>query len=156
MSYKYLRFAIWNLLVVIVLVSCGMQPQSPETVDIKLTEFGIESSITTFEVGKAYRFVITNTGALNHEFTIMPPMPTPPMEMEGHDMENMPGAILHIADEQLAPGVTITMEFTFTEPASLGAIEFACHLPGHYEGGMNTSISVNAYLSDKEGTYEKT
>lgn len=74
----------------------------------------------------------------------MPPMTTPPIEMEGHNMEDMMGAVLHIGEDQLTPGATITVELTFTEPTSFGAFEFACHLPGHYEGGMNTPISVDA------------
>jgi uncharacterized cupredoxin-like copper-binding protein len=141
MLFKVLRFVY--VLIILALVSCSAQPQAPETVEITLTEFSIESDVTTFEVGKPYRFIITNAGTLNHEFTIMPPMLTPPMKMEGHSMEEMTGAALHISEDQLTPGAAVTVEFTFSEPSSLGVVEFACHLPGHYESGMFAPISVN-------------
>jgi uncharacterized cupredoxin-like copper-binding protein len=141
MPLKVLRFAY--MVIVLALVSCGAQPRAPETVEITLTEFSIESPVTTFEAGKPYRFIITNAGALNHEFTVMPPMMTAPVEMEGHSMEDMLGAVLHIGEDQLVLGATVTVDFTFTEPTSLGDLEFACHLPGHYEGGMFAPISVN-------------
>jgi len=141
MPLKVLRFAY--MVIVLALVSCGAQPQAPETVEITLTEFSIESPVTTFEAGKPYRFIITNAGALNHEFTVMPPMMTAPVEMEGHSMEDMLGAVLHIGEDQLVLGATVNVDFTFTEPTSLGDLEFACHLPGHYEGGMFAPISVN-------------
>lgn len=127
----------------LVLTACKAGPQSPENVEITLPEFGIQSPLTTFKVGKPYRFVINNAGALSHEFTIMPPMMFPPMEMEGHSMDDMMGAVLHIGEDKLTPGARVTVEFSFTEPASIGAVEFACHLPGHYDGGMFTPISVN-------------
>ncbi len=141
MPLKVLRFAY--MVIVLGLVSCGAQPQAPETVETTLTEFSIESPVTTFEAGKPYRFIITNAGALNHDFTVMPPMMTAPVEMEGHSMENMTGTVLHIGEDQLTPGAAVTVEFTFSEPSSLGLVEFACHLPGHYEGGMFAPISVN-------------
>ena len=142
MLVKVLRFAY--VVIILALVSCSAQPQAPETVEITLTEFSIESPVTTFEAGKPYRFIITNAGALNHEFTVMPPMMTAPVEMEGHSMEDMAGAVLHISEDQLTPGAAVTMEFTFSEPSSSGVVEFACHLPGHYEGGMYMAITVDA------------
>jgi len=36
-------------------------------------EFGIESSVTNFEVGVPYHFEVTNEGSVNHEIMIMPP-----------------------------------------------------------------------------------
>lgn len=142
---KRIPYVLFFAMAALVFSACSAPPQTPETVEITLTEFGIQSPVTDFEVGKHYRFVITNSGALSHEFTIMPPMPTPPtsMEMEGHDMGGMQGALLHVGEDQLTPGAIVTVEFTFSEPTSLGVIEFACHLPAHYEAGMFTSISVN-------------
>lgn len=33
-------------------------------------------------------------------------------------------------------------EYIFTNPAQAGTLEFACHLPGHYEAGMKLAIVV--------------
>ncbi len=151
MRSTILKIAISSLLGALILSACGSNLQEPETVEISLTEFRIQSSLTTFEAGKPYRFVITNYGSIDHEFTIMPPMPAAPIatdmgmgEMPGMDHNNMPGAILHVEQEQLSAGATVTIEFTFAQSASLGLIEFACHLPGHYEAGMLVPISVNS------------
>lgn len=146
-----MRFA--SLLVVafsVVLSACGAQPTVPEVVEISLTEFGIQSTLTEFKIGQPYRFVITNEGALNHEFTIMPPgtLGDMGMDMEGHDMgdmdHNMAGAILHVGQDQLTPGAFVTVEFTFTQTSEFGEVEFACHLPGHYEAGMFAPITIQS------------
>jgi uncharacterized cupredoxin-like copper-binding protein len=128
----------------LLVASCS--PAGPQKVEVRLSEFAIQSSLTNFEAGKTYEFVITNAGALKHEFTIMPPGSG--MVMEGHDMgdtgHNMEGAILHIGEDQLTPGATITVQFTFEENATTGNLEFACHLPEHYEGGMFTTITIGS------------
>jgi uncharacterized cupredoxin-like copper-binding protein len=144
MSRNFVVRLLFALVSVVVLSACGQK--TPQTVEITLTEFGIETPITTFQAGQPYKFVIRNAGALNHEFTIMPPMASPPtdMHMEGHSMEHMTGAMVHIGEDELTPGATVTLEFTFSEPTSAGEIEFACHLPGHYEGGMVTPIRVES------------
>lgn len=77
------------------------------------------------------------------------------MVMEGHDMgdmghimedmgHNMEGAVLHVGEAQLTPGATVTVEFTFEQNATFESLEFACHLEGHYEGGMFTPITINS------------
>lgn len=113
-------------------------------IEISLTEFGIESSTSSFEVGQKYTFVITNEGALPHEFSISEPVGD--MGRAGHEMgeanHDMSMALLHIGEDELAPGSTMTIEFTFTKAAD--NLEFACHLPGHYEAGMFTAISIGA------------
>ena len=123
--------------VLTVLAGCG--PQAPETVEVTLTDFGIEASISTFRVGQPYQFVITNEGTLNHEFVIMRPLTEDEMAMPGHGMEE---ALLEVTEEELPPGATVTVEYTFTEPMSPGSVEFACHLSGHYEAGMRMPMTV--------------
>jgi uncharacterized cupredoxin-like copper-binding protein len=127
----------------LLLVACS--PSGPQTVEITLNEFGILSSQTDFEVGQTYQFSITNMGALNHEFTIMPAGVS--MMMDGHGMDmghNMEGAFVHVVEDQLGPGASMTIEFTFSEEYAAGELEFACHLAGHYEAGMFAPITVNS------------
>lgn len=119
------------------LAGCG--PQAPETVEVTLTDFGIESSTSTFRVGQPYQFVITNEGTLNHEFVIMRPLTEGEMGMPGHGMEE---ALVEVTEDELPPGATVTVEYTFTEPMSAGSVEFACHLSGHYEAGMRMPLTV--------------
>jgi uncharacterized cupredoxin-like copper-binding protein len=134
--------ALLVILGALLLSACGSN--NSEKVEVSLTEFGIESSTTTFEAGQRYVFEIINEGALAHEFTVSEPLRD--MGMADHEMggadHDMSMALLHIGEDELAPGSTVTIEFTFTNAAD--GLEFACHLTGHYEAGMFTPITVGA------------
>lgn len=129
------------VVIVLLLTACGSKGKSTE-VKITLTEFGIETSQTAFEVGVPYHFVVTNNGAVEHEMMVMPPLTEDQMGMgmSMNQMDDMALAMVEAAD--LQPGKTASFDYTFTEPAPAGTIEFACHTPGHYESGMKLPITV--------------
>lgn len=120
--------------------ACASQPTGAQVVPIELAEFAIHSPITAFKVGTPYRFVIKNVGAVDHEFVLT-------TQGEQHHMDEMGDASgedsmnggLHVSQDQLTPGATITVEFTFDQ---VGDFQFGCYIPGHYEAGMFTQISV--------------
>ena len=126
------------------LAACGSSssstnPDGSVNVNVTLTDFGIESSLNTFEVGIPYHFIITNKGAINHELMIMvPTMAGSEMAME--EMDKM--ALAFVEEDELPPGATQTLDYTFTDSASAGSLEFACHTVGHYEAGMISPITV--------------
>jgi len=124
---------------VLFLAACGAQSNSNE-VTITLTDFGIESSKDSFEVGVPYHFVITNNGVINHEIMIMAPLTEDQMMMDMEQMDEM--ALAMIEEDELTPGTTKTLDYTFTEPAPAGDLEIACHVEGHYEAGMKLPITV--------------
>ncbi|HKI54583.1 MAG TPA: hypothetical protein VJ987_10700 [Anaerolineales bacterium] len=124
----------------LLLVACGGGGSNEVT--ITLTDFGIESSRTSFEVGVPYHFIITNEGAINHEMMIMAPLTEDQMMMD-MDMEQMDAmALAMIEEDELTPGTTRTLDYTFTEPAPDGSLEFSCHVEGHYVAGMKLPITV--------------
>lgn len=124
----------------LLLTACGGQKATE--VRITLTEFGTESSITDFKVGVPYHFVVTNEGTVNHEIMIMPPLMADQMGMS-MDMGALDNtALAMIPADELTSGATKSFDYTFTEPASAGSLEFACHTPGHYEAGMKLPITV--------------
>jgi len=134
---------LFGVLVVAVLflAACGAQSNSSE-VNITLTDFGIESSRTSFEAGVPYHFTVTNKGAIEHEIMLMAPL-TDDQMMMNMDMEEMDAmALAHIEAEELQPGKTAEMDYTFTDPAPAGTLEFSCHIEGHYEAGMKLPITV--------------
>ena len=135
----------------LILSACGSA--EPVTVEVTLTEFGIESSLSTFEPGQTYRFVITNEGALPHEFVITEPLmegaehddSMEDAEAEAHDDEkemSHEGVLLEVGEDELPVGATVTVEVTFPDEAPEEALEFACHISGHYEGGMHAPITI--------------
>jgi len=140
MSFNKKLFSIL-ILTVLLLTACGAQGNSNE-VKITLTDFGIESSRTTFDAGVPYHFVVTNEGQVEHEIMLMAPMTEEQMSMN-MDMEEMDAmALAHIEAEELQPGTTAEMDYTFTAPAPAGTLEFSCHIAGHYEAGMKLPITV--------------
>jgi len=125
----------------LLLTACGpsKNPDGSVNVEVTLTDFGIESTLDAFEVGVPYHFIITNEGAINHELMIMEPM-MPGMEMSMEEMDAM--ALAYVEEDELPPGATQTLDYTFTEPAPAGSLELDCHIEGHYEAGMVLPITV--------------
>jgi uncharacterized cupredoxin-like copper-binding protein len=115
---------------VFLLAACGgaAAPAKPVDVQINLSEFKVESSLTTFSINVPYHFTIKNTGKVAHDWMIMPP---------GSLDESK--ALIIVEDEDLPPGAIIIRDFTFTQA---GNFEFACHVVGHYEAGMKEPITV--------------
>ena len=125
----------------LLLTACGGQQKVTE-VQITVKEFGIESSLTDFQVGVPYHFVVTNAGTVNHEIMIMPPLTKDQMGM-GMDMGTMDQmALAMISADNLTPGATQSFDLTFKDAASAGTLEFACHTHGHYEANMKLPITV--------------
>lgn len=129
------------VVVALALGGCASAPPAASStvqVQVRLSEFKIESSLTTFSKGVPYHFVITNAGQVPHELYILPPMSDEGMSMEEIDKTALTG----ISANDLLPGTTKTLDFTFTDAASPGKLEFACHVPGHYAAGMRASVVV--------------
>lgn len=128
----------------LILSACGASgsstnPDGSVNVNITLTDFGIESSLAKFEAGVPYHFIITNEGQVNHELMIMEPMMAG-MEMSMEEMDKL--ALAFVEEDELSPGTTQTLDYTFMQPATAGSLEFSCHTPGHYEAGMKFPITV--------------
>jgi glucose/arabinose dehydrogenase/uncharacterized cupredoxin-like copper-binding protein len=105
-----------------------------EAVAVEEAEYYVKPAQTTFAVGQPYTFTVTNAGNDAHEFVIEPAGEVDePLEGEvnGKDVES--------EIEDIAPGQTKTLTWTFAEP---GRYQFACHLPGHFESGMVVEVEV--------------
>lgn len=135
----------WTLPILVLLVAglvlsaCSGSSGSKKAVDVTvtLTDFKFESSLTTFEQGVPYHFIVTNKGSVEHELAIMPPT------TDATDSEaNEKAELAVIEADSLQPGATATLDYTFTQAYPEGTLEFACHVPGHYEAGMHLPIVV--------------
>lgn len=62
------------------------------------------------------------------------------MAMDMGELDEQALAMIEASD--MPAGTTATFDYTFTEAAPDGALEFACHRPGHYEAGMKCPIVV--------------
>ena len=124
--------------------ACGpsTNPDGTINVNVSLTDFGIDSSVISFEAGQTYRFTITNDGAIPHEFVIAKPLDEHGDDGHGDDSEMVhEGLIVEVEEDELPPGATVVIDVTFPDHVD-GEVEFACHTEGHYEAGMRSPITV--------------
>jgi uncharacterized cupredoxin-like copper-binding protein len=124
----------------IALVSCSRSTATSSgsvTVQVTLTDFKIQSSLTTFKVGVPYHFVVTNNGPAVHEI-----MAGPIAKATASEDERDAAKLFEVSE--LETGKSGTADYTFTQPYPAGVMEFACHVPGHYESGMRLDFTVTA------------
>ncbi len=122
-SHRFWILLMAALFGTVLLSACGgggTATPTPEPLEIKMdaSEFRFDPNTITAKVGQPVRVLVTNTGALEHTFTI-------------NDLG---------VDEPTPIGQTITVEFT---PTKSGTFELICTVPGHKEAGMVGTVVVN-------------
>lgn len=114
-------------------------PASAATrIEVTLTDaFRIEPAEVTVPAGVPVTFVVTNSGALEHEFYLGDEEAQAEHEQEMQAM----GGMVHDEPEGIAvePGDTKELTYTF---ASAGDTLAGCHVAGHYLAGMKATIKV--------------
>ncbi|BCL74592.1 copper oxidase [Jeongeupia sp. HS-3] len=103
-------------------------------------KFEFDPAVGTIKKGETIRFIVSNPGQIAHEFAI-----GDAASQRAHAlmMQKMPG-MKHDADPStvsLAAGETKTLIWKFDKAAS-GGIVLACHIPGHYEAGMQAKAAL--------------
>jgi uncharacterized cupredoxin-like copper-binding protein len=98
-------------------------------------DYYIRPELSTFQVGQTYIFAIANEGPDIHEFVIEPAGSEEEAALEAE----VNGEEQEAEVEDLAPGTSAELEWTFTEP---GDFQFACHLEDHFQAGMVVEIEV--------------
>jgi uncharacterized cupredoxin-like copper-binding protein len=105
---------------------------------VRLTDtLRMEPASMTVPAGVPVTFVVTNAGAIDHEFYL-----GDEEAQAEHEKEMMSsGGMKHDEPEGIAvaPGQTKELTFSFTKP---GAFLAGCHVTGHYGGGMKAEITV--------------
>lgn len=109
-------------------------------IEVKLTDaLRMEPASMNVPAGVPVTFVVTNAGAIEHEFYI-----GDEDEQAAHEQEMQTmGGMTHDEPEGIAvkPGETKELTFTF---ASAGETLAGCHVQGHYAAGMKATIKVGA------------
>jgi uncharacterized cupredoxin-like copper-binding protein len=117
------------------------RPGNPKKVNrtIKVTALDIKYDKPEIQVkaGETIKFVVTNTGKLRHEFMIGD---LEEQRQHAEMMKQMPDMVHEDANTlSLEPGETKNLVWQFTKA---GKLAVACHIPGHYEAGMVSKITV--------------
>jgi uncharacterized cupredoxin-like copper-binding protein len=118
-------------------------PDGIRTIEVTaLDELTFEPAAIDVEAGETVRFVVTNEGAAVHDFYV-----GTEDEQMAHEAEmgDSGMGMDHGADPEadaltLQAGETAELTVTFDKP---GNVLFACHQPGHYDGGMVGTITVS-------------
>ena len=107
-------------------------------VEVKLTDaFRMEPSALRVPMGRAVTFVVTNSGAIDHEFYVGDEAA---QLAHAKSMPSMGGMGQDVANGiALKPGQTKELTVTFDAPGTTIA---GCHEPGHYGGGMKATIEI--------------
>jgi uncharacterized cupredoxin-like copper-binding protein len=137
----------------------GTAADVDRTIEVELGDNYFRPDEISLRAGETIRFVLRNDGELLHEFSIA----TPAMHAEHQDemlammqegmftatdvrhetMERHHGGTMghdHPNSVLVEPGEVGEMIWTFPEPTNL---QFACNIPGHYQGGMHGDVRFN-------------
>lgn len=139
-------FRIRGLLVAgaIVLAGCagGASPAEPATLTLEAVDLGFTPKTLEVTAGEPVKLVLKNSGALEHDFTVME------FPMEGTAAEA--GGSGHVmGGDEAAPDLHVSAlggqsaSLTFT-PSKPGSYEFWCTVSGHKEAGMIGTLVVKA------------
>ncbi len=135
-------FTVFVLLAGLVLAACAGSPSGSTSgkavdVNITMTDYKYDSSLTTFKQGVTYHFIVKNNGSVAHEIYIMPPDSS---QLTADQIASK--ALAGLGPDVMTPGASATFDYTFTKVYPSGSLELACHLPGHYDAGMHLPIVV--------------
>jgi uncharacterized cupredoxin-like copper-binding protein len=109
-------------------------------IEVQLTDaLRIEPASMSVPAGVPVTFVVTNTGATEHEFFLGDEAAQAAHEQEMQEM----GGMAH--DEEMGIGVEpgATKEMTVTFPDA-GSILAGCHVAGHYAAGMKATVEIGS------------
>jgi len=114
---------------------------APRVIEVTMGNFFYEPGAFTVQLGETIRFVVHNPTTIAHELVL-----GTAEEQEHHAMEMMDGMDHHdMGDEpneiEVEAGEDAELVWTFDEA---GEILMGCHVAGHWEGGMQATITVTS------------
>lgn len=142
------RLAVAVAVLAIVVTACGESAgttDNPRRIEIDAKEFAFSPSGIDITPGETIEFIVTNSGAVAHEFVVTNQVEIDEHLEAGHamghgdedmaNMDEMDGMEGMAAREvQVEPGETKSLTITFDGTSDLA--RFVCLIEGHYEAGM--------------------
>ena len=108
-------------------------------IEVKLNDsLKMDPSEMSVKAGQAVTFVVTNAGAIDHEFYLG----DEGMQAEQEQMMQS-GQMAHDTAQSISlkPGETRELTYTFD---TVGQTIAGCHVSGHYAAGMKATITVTS------------
>jgi uncharacterized cupredoxin-like copper-binding protein len=131
MRKRLAAIVVITLLMGVSLAACTASAQTApapqvHTVSVTLTDTAITASQTTVRPGVRYDFVVTNRGTVAHQFWLMP-------AGMAQTMKQMPmtqwHSLLLSSTQDIAPGKTAKVEYTFTTATMKHAWAYGSYTP---------------------------
>jgi uncharacterized cupredoxin-like copper-binding protein len=109
------------------------------TVVVTMRHSRFEPSMVQVAPGERVRFVLRNTDPIDHEFILGDESVQRRHEQgrQRHHHGDVPG------ERSVAAGQEAATSYSFAAIPGGRALEFACHLPGHYAYGMHGTVRVS-------------
>lgn len=131
---------VWFLLASVLVAACasaGSPAASATRVEVKLSDaLQMDPAVITLKAGSPVTFVVTNAGAIDHEFVVGDQQAQDDHEKE---MAAMPMTMDEPNAISVKAGTTKELTYTFKDPGTYLA---GCHVAGHYLAGMKATITV--------------
>ena len=108
-------------------------------IEVTAVDVGFEPKSITVRAGEIIRFVVTNSGAVDHEFMLGDDAT---QVAHAEEMANLGSNMDHGHLNALALKPGETKELVWTVEAGQ-QLQFACHVPGHYDAGMWGTIEIH-------------
>jgi uncharacterized cupredoxin-like copper-binding protein len=108
------------------------------TVVMTMHHSRFEPTVVRVAPGERVRFVLRNTDPIDHEFILGDQAVQRRHERgrERHHHGEVPG------ERSVAAGQEAATTYAFPAASAGQALEFACHLPGHYAYGMHGTVQI--------------
>ena len=120
--------------------SAAAPSQAAQRIEVKLTDaLTMEPAQMSVKAGETVTFVVTNTGATDHEFYLGDEAAQAAHEMEMVPSLGPPMSMDESMGVTLKPGETKELTHTFEKA---GEVLAGCHVTGHYPAGMKATITV--------------
>ena len=114
----------------------GLEPT--QTIEISMADtMRFSPAMLSIKNGDVVKFLVTNAGALQHEFVLGTPdslAEHAELMIKFPNMEHEEPYMAHVD-----PGKDMEIVWQFTKA---GEFEFGCLLPGHFQAGMKGTITV--------------
>jgi uncharacterized cupredoxin-like copper-binding protein len=114
--------------------------EADRTIEVDAFDMAFDLERIEVEAGEVVTFVVTNTGEAVHEFTLgdaaMQQEHAEEMaaDAQGHAHDDAPNTVT------VDPGETQELTWRFGDA---GEIQYACHVPGHYQAGMYGELVIS-------------
>lgn len=112
-----------------------------QTVNVTLFDDHISSSMMSFAPGTQYHFVVTNSGHQPYAFAMM--SQSREQEMEHMSMAERHQAALYM-DNSIAPGQTMSFDYTFGSSMMGQPLEFACYTQNGSQVHMRLPFTMHS------------